>query len=269
MDTKILLVGCGKMGGALLGGWLDQGIEGASVHAIEPFQDHAGPFINQGVSFHNSLDELASDFEPDFVLFAIKPQMADDVVPAYAQFAGSATFISIAAGKTIAYFENNLGSEAAIIRTMPNTPAAVRRGITIACGNAKVSEAAQATCLELLKAFGEASWVDDEGLIDAVTAVSGSGPAYVFLLAETMAQAGIEAGLSPVIATQLAVHTVAGSGELLVQSDEDAAKLRKNVSSPGGTTEAALSVLMGENGIQELMSRAVAKAVERSKELAG
>jgi len=269
MDTRILLVGCGKMGGALLGGWLDQGIKGANVHAIEPFQDLAGPFIEQGVTFHNSLDDLASEFAPDFVLFAIKPQMADEVVPAYARFSGQSTFISIAAGKTIAFFETNLGSEAAIIRTMPNTPAAVRRGITIACGNGNVSETAQATCLELLTAVGEASWIDDENLIDAVTAVSGSGPAYVFLLAETMTQAGIEAGLSPEIATQLAVHTVAGSGELLVQSDEDAAKLRKNVSSPGGTTEAALSILMGENGVQELMSKAVAKAVERSKELAG
>jgi len=269
MDTKILLVGCGKMGGALLGGWLDQGIQGANVHVIEPFQDQAGLFIEQGVSFHNSLDELASDFAPDFVLFAIKPQMADEVVPAYARFTGSATFISIAAGKTIAYFEQNLGNEAAIIRAMPNTPAAVRRGITVACDNGNVSEAAKSTCLELLTAVGVANWVDKEDLIDAVTAVSGSGPAYVFLLAETMAQAGIEAGLSPEIATQLAVHTVAGSGELLVQSESNAETLRKNVSSPGGTTEAALSILMGENGVQELMSKAVAKAVERSKELAG
>ncbi|MDP7601647.1 MAG: pyrroline-5-carboxylate reductase [Rhodospirillales bacterium] len=273
MDTRILLVGCGKMGGALLGGWLDQGIQGTNIHAIEPnenlWQDIAGPFIEQGVTFNAALDELGADFEPDFVLFAVKPQMADEVVPAYKKYAGSATFISIAAGKTIAFFESNLSSEAAIIRTMPNTPAAVRRGISIACGNANVSEAAKSTCLELLTAVGAASWIDDESLIDAVTAVSGSGPAYVFLLAETMTQAGIEAGLSPEIASLLAVHTVAGSGELLVQSDSDAETLRKNVSSPGGTTEAALSILIGENGMQELMSKAIAKAVERSKELAG
>ena len=269
MDVRILLVGCGKMGGALLGGWLDQGIPGANVRAIEPFQDFAAPFKDQGVTFHNSLDELDGDFEPDFVLFAVKPKMMDDVAPAYARFTGTATFISIAAGKTIAYFESKLGNEAAIIRTMPNTPAAVRRGITIACGNANVGDAAKTTCLELLAAVGEASWLEDETLLDAVTAVSGSGPAYVFLLAETMTQAGVEAGLSPEMATQLAVQTVAGSGELLVQSDDDATKLRENVTSPGGTTHAALSVLMGDGGLQELMSEAIAKAVARSKDLAG
>ena len=269
MDTKILLVGCGKMGGALLGGWLDQGIQGANVHAIEPFQDFAGPFIEQSVTFHGTLDQLDAGFEPDFVLFAVKPQMMDDVVPAYARFAGQTTFISIAAGKTIGYFESKLGDTAAIIRTMPNTPAAVRRGITIACGNASVTNAAKETCLSLLAAVGEASWLEDESLLDAVTAVSGSGPAYVFLLAETMTQAGIEAGLSAEMATQWAVQTVAGSGELLVQSDDDAANLRVNVTSPGGTTEAALSILMGKYGMQELMSEAIAKAVQRSKELAG
>jgi pyrroline-5-carboxylate reductase len=267
--VKILLVGCGKMGGALLGGWLDQGIQGTNVHAIEPFQDFAGPFIERGVTFHNALDDLDASFAPDFVLFAVKPQMMDDVVPAYSRFSGKSTFISIAAGKTIAYFESKLGGTAAIIRTMPNTPAAVRRGVTIACGNMGVEKAAKEMCLALLTAVGETSWLEDESLIDAVTAVSGSGPAYVFLLAETMTQAGIEAGLSPEMAAQLAVQTVAGSGELLVQSDDDATTLRKNVTSPGGTTEAALAILMGENGLQELMSKAIAKAVERSKELAG
>jgi pyrroline-5-carboxylate reductase len=132
-----------------------------------------------------------------------------------------------------------------------------------------VTNAAKETCLSLLAAVGEASWLENESLLDAVTAVSGSGPAYVFLLAETMTQAGIEAGLSAEMATQLAVQTVAGSGELLVQSDDDAANLRVNVTSPGGTTEAALSILMGKYGMQELMSEAIAKAVQRSKELAG
>lgn len=269
MDTKILLVGCGKMGGALLGGWLDQGVKGSNVHAIEPFQDFADPFKARGVTFHNTLDDLGADFTPDFVLFAVKPQMMDAVVPAYARFTGKATFISIAAGKTLGYFESKLGTAAAIIRVMPNTPAAVRRGISIACGNAAVDAPAKATCLALLSAVGEADWLEEESLIDVVTAVSGSGPAYVFLLAETMTQAGIEAGLSAEMARQLAVHTVAGSGELLIQSSEDATTLRKNVTSPGGTTEAALSILMGKNGVQELMSKAVAKAVQRSKELAG
>jgi pyrroline-5-carboxylate reductase len=267
--VKILLVGCGKMGSALLAGWLDQGIQGINVHAIEPFQDFAGPFIERGVTFHNTIEEMDDSFAPDFVLFAVKPQMMDDVVPAYARFSGKSTFISIAAGKTIAYFESKLGGTAAIIRTMPNTPAAVRRGVTIACGNGNVENAAKDMCLALLTAVGEASWLEDESLIDAVTAVSGSGPAYVFLLAETMTQAGIEAGLSPEMAAQLAVQTVAGSGELLVQSDDDATTLRKNVTSPGGTTEAALSILMGENGVQYLMSKAIEKAVQRSKELAG
>ncbi len=268
MDTKILLVGCGKMGGALLDGWLDQGVQASNVQAIEPFQDFAGASIEKGVTFNNAFDDLNPEFEPDFVLFAVKPQMMDEVAPAFAKFTGKSTFISIAAGKTIAYFESKLGDNAAIIRTMPNTPAAVGRGITIACGNKNVDETAKETCLALLSAVGEASWLEDEGLIDAVTAVSGSGPAYVFLLAETMTQAGVEAGLSLEMARQLAVQTVAGSGELLRQSEDDAATLRKNVTSPAGTTEAALSILMGESGMQELVSKAVAKAVQRSKELA-
>ena len=267
--SKILLVGCGKMGGALLSGWLEQGIPAKNIQAIEPFQDFARPFLDQGITFHNSLDVLDTDFAPDFVLFAIKPQIMDEVIPAYSRFSGKCTFISIAAGKTTSYFERKLGKDSAIIRTMPNMPASIRQGVTVACGNPYVTSKAKETCLSLLTAVGEANWLDDERLIDAVTAVSGSGPAYVFLLAETMAKAGINAGLSPKIAHRLASQTIAGSGALLVQSDENAETLRESVTSPGGTTEAALSILMGKNGVQKLISEAVSKAIERSKELAG
>jgi pyrroline-5-carboxylate reductase len=192
-----------------------------------------------------------------------------EVVPPYARFAG-AVFLSIAAGKTLSFFAGQLGAAAAIVRAMPNTPAAVRRGITVCVANPLVDAPRRAACQTLLEAVGEVAWVEDEGLIDAVTAVSGSGPAYVFLLAETLAAAGAAAGLPPELATRLARATIAGSGELLRQSAETAAQLRINVTSPGGTTAAALAVLMDARaGFAPLLDRAVAAATRRGKELAG
>jgi pyrroline-5-carboxylate reductase len=264
-DSKILLVGCGKMGGALLAGWLDRGIAASGIHVVEP----AGVSL-PGVASVKATDDLPPTLKPDVVVFAVKPQGLDEIAPAYRRFTDAgAVALSIAAGKTIAVFERHLGDEAAIVRTMPNTPAAVRRGITVACANDRVSEAQRALCQDLLEAVGEVAWVEDESLLDPVTAVSGSGPAYVFLLIECMAEAGVAAGLPAELAQRLARATVVGSSELARLSDEAAAQLRKNVTSPGGTTAAALEVLMGENGLAPLMTRAVAAAARRSRELAG
>jgi pyrroline-5-carboxylate reductase len=267
-NIKILLVGCGKMGGALLSGWLDQHVLNSNIKVIEPSQGLKDSFYKKGIIFYKSIDDLGNNFDPTFVIFAVKPQIMDNVVPDYDRFSGKSTFISIAAGKTINYFETKLGQNAAIIRAMPNTPAAVKRGTTIACGNSFVTPKAKKICLILLAAVGTASWLEDENLIDAVTAVSGSGPAYVFLLAETMTQAGIESGLDHKLASQLAIQTISGSGEMLVKSVEDASTLRKNVTSPGGTTEAALSILMSKNGMQKFISEAISMAIQRSKDLA-
>ena len=272
MALTLVLAGCGKMGGAMLSGWLERNVDPAGIHIVEPSEDLA-----EMVRRDHDLDvvsqpsELASDLSPDVVVFAVKPQVMDNVVPAYARFKAPGTvFLSIAAGKTIDYFQSHLGEDAAIVRSMPNTPAAVGRGATVACPNRNVQPEQIRLCQELLEAVGSCNWVDDEGLMDAVTAVSGSGPAYVFNLVESLAQAGVEAGLSEELAGRLARLTVAGAGELLHRSTEEASTLRQNVTSPGGTTAAALEVLMDEgDGLQPLLTKAVGAAARRSKELAG
>ncbi|CAA7624515.1 Pyrroline-5-carboxylate reductase [Candidatus Terasakiella magnetica] len=261
--TKVLLVGCGKMGSAMLAGWRDRGLSAADVVVVEPSR----PAL--GVPVVATASDIPADFAPDVVVLAVKPQVMAEVLPPYARF-GGAVFLSIAAGKPIAFFRSHLGEAAALVRAMPNTPAAVRRGITVCCPGPGVTAPQRNLCAELLDAVGEVGWVDDEALMDAVTAVSGSGPAYVFLLAETMAAAGAAQGLPPDLATRLARATVAGAGELLRLSDESSEQLRKNVTSPGGTTAAALGVLMAEGrGVPDLMAEAVAAATRRGKELAG
>ncbi|MEQ8193632.1 MAG: pyrroline-5-carboxylate reductase [Rhodospirillales bacterium] len=270
MDTKLLLAGCGKMGGALLAGWLDQGLRPSSITVIEPSPDIGRSLTaGKGVAVVAAPGDLADDYRPDIVVFAIKPQIMPDAVPAYARFAESgAVGLSIAAGKTIAFFESALGKDTAVVRAMPNTPAAIRRGITVACANPAATPAQRDLCQSLLQAVGEVAWIDDENLMDAVTAVSGSGPAYVFLLAEYLAEAGAAAGLPAALSDRLARATVSGAGELLNQTADSAATLRTNVTSPGGTTAAALDVLMADDGLGPLLTKAVAAAVKRSKELA-
>ena len=269
----LLLIGGGKMGGALLAGWLDRGMPADTIAIVEPDAPQAATLRQRhGVTVWATAAEAVRDDRPAVVLFAVKPQVMDVVVPSYRDLAGPDTvFLSIAAGRTIASFEAMLGEYAIVVRAMPNTPAAVRRGITVACPNSRVSDAQVRHCHELLEAVGEVAWVDDESLMDAVTAVSGSGPAYIFLLAECLAEAGREAGLPGDLAERLARATVAGSGELLARSTETPAVLRRNVTSPGGTTAAALDVLMAEDGtgLQGLMTRAVAAATRRGKQLAG
>ena len=202
-------------------------------------------------------------------MLAVKPQVAPEVMPALAPFVGAATVVvSIMAGRTLRFLEGAL-PRAALVRAMPNTPAAIGRGITVAVANAHVSQQQRALVDALLSAVGAVEWIADEALMDAVTALSGSGPAYVFLLAEAMARAGAAAGLPPALAATLARATVAGSGELLHRSPLDAATLRQNVTSPGGTTAAALEVLMADDGLEPLITSAIAAAAKRSRDLAG
>jgi len=265
--TTLLLIGCGKMGGALLKGWLERGAA-RHVVVIEPGPG-ADAFAGERlVERHKRPEEIPLEFAPDVVVFAVKPQSMDGAVSPYKRFVGRSLFLSIAAGKTLRYFARLLDDDAAVVRAMPNTPAAVGRGITVATANPRVTPTQRRLADTLLSAVGEVGWVDDEALIDAVTAVSGSGPAYVFLLIECLAKAGVAAGLPVDLAMRLARATVAGSGELARLSNEPASKLREAVTSPGGTTRAALDVLMATDGLEPLMIKAVASAARRSRELA-
>lgn len=261
----ILLAGAGKMGGAMLTGWLAGGLDPRRVAVIDP---HVSPEITALAARGFALNPDATTIgRIDTLVVAVKPQMFREAGPKLKHFVSEATsVVSIMAGTTIASLEQVCGG--AVVRAMPNTPAAIGRGITVAVAANKVSAAQRAVADALLRATGSVEWVEDEGLMDAVTAVSGSGPAYVFLLAEELARAGVEAGLPEALATRLARETVAGSGELLHRSELPSATLRQNVTSPGGTTAAALGVLQGEPGLRDLMIRAIAAATQRSRELA-
>ena len=268
LSDPILLVGCGKMGGALLAGWLDQGVPTDQILVVEPSINAERSGIPDGVSVLKDAADIADDFEPAVVIFAIKPQVMGEVVPLYDRFTAAGTvFMSIAAGTPIRFFEDNLGVGAVVVRVMPNTPAAVRRGMSVLCANVHADQVQRNLCTELMAAVGDTAWLKDEGLMDAVTAVSGSGPAYVFHLIECLAQAAEDVGLAPNLASRLALQTVSGSGELARLSDDEAAQLRINVTSPGGTTQAALEVLMGDDGLQTLMTAAVRAAEIRGREL--
>jgi pyrroline-5-carboxylate reductase len=265
INGTIVLAGAGKMGGAMLSGWLAQGLDARHLAVIEPHpsEDIRG-HLASGVRLNPSPGEAGSTAA--FVV-ALKPQAFRAAGPALQPYIGAQTLVvSIMAGTTIASLAEVLRGH--VVRAMPNTPAAIGRGITVAVAAQNVSEAQRATADSLLRATGSVEWVNDENLMDAVTAVSGSGPAYIFLLAEELARAGIAAGLPEALATKLARETVAGSGELLHRSELSAEVLRQNVTSPGGTTAAALEVLMGKDGLQSLLTRAVAAATKRSKELA-
>jgi pyrroline-5-carboxylate reductase len=268
VSGTLVLVGAGKMGGAMLDGWLRLGFTRERIVILEP---RPSPDIEAATKLGVRLNPPADTIrEVAFIVVAIKPQEAAGVVPTLKPLAGAgALVISIMAGKTLAFLEGALGADTAIVRAMPNTPAAIGRGITVGVANAKVAPNQKTLAHRLLGAIGAVEWVEDEALIDAVTAVSGSGPAYVFLLAESLARAGAAAGLPPDLAARLARATVSGSGELLHQSSLDAATLRQNVTSPGGTTAAALGVLMAADGLDPLLEKAIAAATRRSKELAG
>ncbi|MGI3168755.1 pyrroline-5-carboxylate reductase [Pseudooceanicola sp. C21-150M6] len=258
----MVLLGCGKMGGAMLSGWLKGGLPASSVWVSDPYPSD---FVkSSGVHVNADLPE-----SPAVALIAVKPQMMGDALPSMAALGGGNTLvISVAAGTPISKFEEVFGSGTPVIRAMPNTPAAVGRGITAIIGNDLVTEAHLALAEELLSAVGQVVRLESESQMDAVTAVSGSGPAYVFHLIETLAAAGEAEGLSPELALQLARATVAGAGALAEEAEEGPGQLRVNVTSPNGTTQAALEVLMNEtDGFPALLKRAVKAAADRSKEL--
>jgi pyrroline-5-carboxylate reductase len=267
-SAPIVLVGAGNMGGALLTGWLKNGVAGSSVIVVDP-----GPsapmltMITEAGAQH--VTSLPAAIKAGVLFLAVKPQVMEAVLPALRAAVGPDTVVvSVAAGKTLAFLEKHLG-KAAMVRAMPNTPAMVGRGVTGAYANAATDERRKQLVQNLLKVSGPVEWVPEETDIDAVTAVSGSGPAYVFYLVECMAEAGRKLGLQADLAMRLARETVAGAGELLHQLPDDASKLRQNVTSPGGTTAAALAVLMAEDGMQPLFDAAIAAARTRAQELAG
>ena len=266
MNFTVTLVGAGNMGGAMLSGWLDNGLPSDNVQVIDPMPNNAvAAKIAQGsVKLHASTGGVP---ESDVIIVAVKPQVMDAVVPTIAGIVGSSSVVvSVAAGTKLQSISEPLGNPATV-RTMPNTPSLVGRGMTVACPNSKVTQPQRDQVDLLLRAIGRVEWVEDEKLIDAVTAVSGSGPAYIFHLAECMAAAGVKAGLPEELSMILARETVSGAGELLRQSKDTPDVLRKNVTSPGGTTAAALEVLMGEGGMPQLFERAIAAAKKRSEEL--
>jgi pyrroline-5-carboxylate reductase len=266
----LLLVGCGKMGGALLQGWLAQGLATADACVVEP--DAA---LREAVRERHGVAALAepkmlpTELAPRAIVFAVKPQAMATVLPAYAALArAGAVVLSIAAGTLIARFEAAFGARTPVVRAMPNTPAAIGQGVTALVANPYASAAQKELCSALMAAVGAVHWIDDEELMHAITAMSGGGPAYVFLLIETLARAGVASGLPADLAGPLARATVAGSGALAARSAEPVEILRRNVTSPGGTTQAALEVLMADDGIQPLFDRAVAAGTRRSHQLA-
>jgi pyrroline-5-carboxylate reductase len=260
---RIVVVGFGNMGQALVRGWLAKGRDASTIRVVDPADSARAVARQLGVAVET---EVAA---ADVVLLAVKPNQLADVVPRCRPAArGGAVLLSIAAGKTLAEIGKGLGADAAVVRAMPNTPAAIGQGISVVVANAAASRAQRELCGELLAAVGSVAWVDDERHMDAVTAISGSGPAYVFLLIECLEEAAVELGLDAALAKRLALATVAGSGAYAAAASESPAELRRRVTSPKGTTQAALDVLMGQPGVRELLKRATRAAAERSRELA-
>ena len=269
MQRPLVLVGAGKMGGALLSGWLGGGLAPKQVFVRDPqpSPEVARLIAEKGIPLNFQVADIAAR-KPAVVVLAVKPQSMAAVLPDLAPLVSPDTvFISIAAGTSLIRLQELLGPEVRAVRAMPNTPAAVGRGITVACANGRVTGEQRALATALLAAVGDVGWVESEPLIDAVTAISGSGPAYVFYLAECLAVAGEALGLDPELSMRLARATVSGAGEMLHRMEDAPATLRKNVTSPGGTTAAALDVLMGEGGLSPLMRKATAAARDRARQL--
>jgi pyrroline-5-carboxylate reductase len=269
--AKLLLVGCGKMGGALLRRALDAALAGVTPPAavvIDPANKPDDLKSFAGIRWLSAPDKIDPAFKPDIVVLAVKPQQIAAVLPAYARFKTS-VFLSIAAGVPIAKVAALLNDAARpIVRAMPNLPASIGKGVSVAVTNKSVNPTQRNLCDGLLKALGDVAWVEDESLLDAVTALSGSGPAYVFALCEAMAAAGQSLGLSTELANRLARQTIIGSGALLDDVPDSAEALRKAVTSPGGTTEAALKQLLATGGLRDIVLKAMTAAAARCKELA-
>ena len=257
----LVMLGCGKMGSAMLQGWLDTGLSPCAVHIIDPAPSDW--LRSTGVNLNGDLPE-----EPAVLMIAVKPQMMEEALPQVAGFGGGGTLIlSVAAGTPIQAYQQSFGPGTRIVRSMPNTPAAVGKGITAIVGNAEASAADLDLAEAMLSAIGQVVRLATEAQIDAVTGISGSGPAYIFYMIDTLAAAARAEGLPEEMAMHLAKATVAGAGVLAEQSEETPEQLRINVTSPNGTTQAGLEVLMGENGLAPLMRRTVAAATARSREL--
>ena len=270
LTASLLLVGCGKMGLALLERWREQTNHRWHISVIEPHEDGRNHLSTlRDVAVYAKLEELPQGFMPHCVIFAIKPQSMAHALPHYhQQFGGDPLYLSIAAGKTISFFVQHLGADARIIRAMPNTPAMIGMGITTLNASVRSTPQDRALAEALLSSVGEVIWLEKESLMDAATAISGSGPAYVYYFMECMIRAGIEAGLTEDVAKKLVMHTVHGSCELAFISHDSIETLRHNVTSPGGTTEAALERLMSTNGMLRLVQETVQAAVSRARTLA-
>lgn len=270
IKDNILLVGCGKMGSALLGGFISKLFSPDQIVIVENDPKRTYDLNRKyGVKVIGAGDSIPSGFTPETVIFAVKPQIMADILPGFARICSKDTlFISIAAGKTTAFFEKYLGVNRFVVRCMPNLPALVGQGATVLYPNDSITKEHQRRAESLFAAVGECFWVEDEGLLDAVTAISGSGPAYVFHFMECLIDAGIELGLPKKLATSLACSTIRGSAQLAKVSDETPTVLKEQVTSPKGTTEAALEVLSGEGGLSHILKKATRAAMERSKELA-
>ena len=264
-EKGLVLLGCGKMGSAMLQGWLADGLKPSSVYVLDPFpSEWLHELEEKGLNLNKTLPQ-----EPAVCIIAVKPQMMGEALPSLKVIARTDTvFLSIAAGTSIESFQSVLGNNCKIVRAMPNTPAAIGQGISALIGNSNSSNHDIKLCETLLQAVGDTVVLESESQMDAVTAVSGSGPAYVFHLIEALAAAGVDQGLSAQLAMKLAKKTVAGAGALAFHSEESPEQLRVNVTSPGGTTQAALEILMDvETGFPKVLLEGVKAAANRSKEL--
>jgi pyrroline-5-carboxylate reductase len=259
ISSSLLLVGCGKMGSALLKRWQSQ----SNIKRIEVIEPNAAQ-----ATWHKTLNALPTDYSPDVIVFAVKPQQLAEILPAYGKrFGNKPLYISIAAGKTMDFFQKHVGKDIRIVRAMPNSPALVGKGMSVLCAAPALSAADKKSATQLMQAVGQVEWAEEK-LMDAVTAISGSGPAYVFLFLDALTKAGVNTNLREPLAKKLALETVAGSCALAGESKESFEQLRKNVTSRGGTTEAALKILMKDNALEKLLKEAVLAAAKRSKELA-
>lgn len=265
---QVLLVGFGNMGRALARGWLDRGHPPARIGVVDPGEAALAEARKLGLDAAGEADE-AGVREADVVVLAVKPDTIEPVAAGLAPSLEGQVVLSIAAGKRLEAIGRAVGAGVGVVRAMPNTPAAIGRGMTVLCANESVEPGQRETCAYLMEAVGAVEWLEDEALMDAVTAVSGSGPAYVFLLIEALGDAGAALGLPPELAARLALETVAGAGAYAQAAEADAAELRRRVTSPGGTTQAALDVLAAADGLPSLLERAVRAAARRGAELAG
>jgi len=269
--NPVLILGCGRIGSAILSGLLDKGLKKSAIYIVDPFLDLIKSNFTAlpTKSFNESLSDLDNSMNPSIVIIAVKPQVMDKTLTDLKVLNLTKTVIlSVAAGKTLKYFEDKLGYEQAIIRGMPNTPISVGEGVTVCCPNNQITQSQKKLCDTLLGTVSSVEWIMDETLMDAVTALSGSGPAYLFYMVEAMAAAGQAMGLSGELSEKLALDTICGAGILLKTSKLSPTELRKDVTSPGGTTSAALEIMMGEAGLAKILRQAMQKAKARSKEMA-